>query len=321
MSKNKKIVCFGGGNALTKAVLPALVNNSIDIVSVSSMFDSGGSSGKLRKEFGILPPGDIRRHLLALSKAPDWKKELFSFRFGGEVFEGGHKGHNLGNAFIASLEKSFDDYNKVLEVLHEFLEVEGKCLPITVEKSNIGAVLDNGEQIMGEDEIDVPKKHNQDLKIEKVFLDPPVKAFPSVLEEIRSADMIIIGPGDLYSSLVPCLLPEGIKEEITKSKAKKVFISNIMTKRGETADFTVIDFAKEVENYLSGELDYVIYNNYLPSPGNITNYKKKHPELLGMVEFREGLSEKKFIGENLLISDKIIEHSFEKVGKLIKSLI
>jgi uncharacterized cofD-like protein len=321
MEKEKKIICFGGGNALTKAVLPALLNISTNIVSVSSMFDSGGSSGQLRKEFDVLPPGDIRRHLIALSKAPKWKKELFNFRFGEENFEGGHKGHSLGNAFIASLEESFGDYNKVLNILHEFLEVKGKCLPVTIDKSNVCAVLSDGEKVVGEDEIDVPKKHNQDLEIKKVFLDPPVKAFPLVLEEIRTADMIIVGPGDLYSSLIPCLLPEGIKKEIVKSKAKKVFISNIMTKRGETANFAVLDFTKEIENYLSGEFDHVVYNNYFPSSEDINDYKKKHSELLEMVEYKEGLSEEKFIGENLLISDKIIEHDYKKIEEIIKTLI
>jgi uncharacterized cofD-like protein len=321
IKKNKKIVCLGGGNALTKAVLPDLISNSIEVVFVSSMFDSGGSSGELRKEFDILPPGDIRRHLLALSKAPEWKKDLFNFRFGGKTFKGGHKGHNLGNVFIASLERTFDNYGKVLEVLHDFLEIKGKCLPVTIEKSNVCAVLENGEKIIGEDEIDVPKKHNHNLKIKKVFVEPKVKAFPPVLKEIKEADLIIIGPGDLYSSLIPCLLADGIKESILESKARKVFICNLMTKKGETSGFSVLDFTKEIENYLSLAVDYVIFNNYFPNSKNINYYKENHSELIDAVRFDEDLPGNKFIGKNLLINDKIIEHSFQKVNEILKSLI
>ena len=320
MQKAKKIVCFGGGNAMPKVVLAGLKNYSVEIVSVSSMFDSGGSTGQLRRDFNVLPPGDIRRHLLALSEAPKWKKELFGFRFGQEVFKGGHRGHTLANVFIVGLERVLDNYDEVLEILHDFLEVKAKCFPVTIEKANIVAVLENGKKIFNEDEIDKPKMHNPDSKINKIFLQPTVKAFPPVLEAIKRADIIVVGPGDIYSSLVPCFLPEGVKEEIEKSKAKKVFICNAMTKRGETDKFTVPDFTKEIEKYLGVKLDYVIYNDFIPDKGIIKRYKQDKPELLEVVTANEDLPETKFIGKKLLAGKELLEYDSVEIAKVLISL-
>ena len=225
-----KIVCFGGGNAMPKAVLAGLKKYDVDITTVTLMVDSGGSTGQLRRDFNVLPPGDIRRHLLALSNASQLKKDLFAFRFGHEEFDGGHKGHSFGNIFIVSLEYLLKDYEKALDVVHQFLEVKGRCLPATVEKTHVFAVLDNGETVEGEDEIDVPKKHDPNLKIKEIFLKPDVKAYPPVLDAIKQADLIVIGPGDMYSSLLPCFLPKGMVEALKESKARKVFICPPMTK-------------------------------------------------------------------------------------------
>ena len=320
MQRAKKIVCFGGGNAMPKVVLSGLKDYSVEIVSVSSMFDSGGSTGQLRRDFNVLPPGDIRRHLLVLSEAPKWKKELFGFRFGQEVFKGGHKGHNLANVFIAGLERVLGNYEEVLEVLYDFLEIKAKCFPVTVEKANIGAILENGKKIFNEDEIDKPKMHNPDFKIKKLFLQPPVKAYPPVLEAIEQADMIVVGPGDIYSSLVPCFLPAGIKEKIRESKAKKVFICNAMTKRGETDKFTVLDFTKEIEKYLGVKLDYVIYNNFIPNKEIVRKYKQDKPELLEVVTANKDLPETKFIGKKLLVSKEFLEYDSAEVAKVLISL-
>lgn len=320
MQRVKKIVCFGGGSAMPKVVLAGLKDYSVEITSVSSMFDTGGSTGQLREDFNVLPPGDIRRHLLALSEAPKWKKELFGFRFGREVFKGGHKGHNLANVFIAGLEQVLDNYDEVLKVLHDFLQVKAKCLPVTTDKSNIVAILDNGKKIFNEDEIDRPGQYDPGVKIQKLFLRPEVKAYSPVLEAIKQADTVVIGPGDIYSSLVPCFLPIGIKEEIKKTKAKKVFICNAMTKRGETDKFTVLDFTREIEKYLEIELDYVIYNNFIPNKKNIEKYRKNRLELLDIVVVNEDLPEIKFIGKKLLVDQETLEYDSIKIAKILISL-
>jgi len=315
--KKRKIVCFGGGNGLPKAVLCELKKYPFEITTITSMVDSGGSSGQLKKDFNVLPPGDLRRHLLALSSAPSWKKELFSFRFGHEKFPGGHKGHCFGNVFLAGLEYVLRDYKKVLKIAHQFLEVKGKCYPATIEKTELWAILENGQIICGEDEIDVPKKHSPSLSIKKVFLRPKVKAFKEAVLEIKKAEIIIIGPGDLFSSILPCFLPQGIKEAILKSQAKKILICPAMTKKGETKNFSVKDFAKEVEKYIASSLDFVVFNTRFPSSKRIKLHQKKEPSHLSMVRINKDLDKRKFIGEDLLLEKGEIFYDPKKVMKLL----
>ena len=315
-----KVICFGGGNVVPKLILEPLKKHPVEITSVTSMVDNGGSTGQLRKDFNVLPPGDIRRHLLALSEAPEWKKELFKFRFGHEEFDGGHKGHNFANIFIAGLEYITKDYEKVLGIVHEFLEVKGKCLPATIEKTQVAAILENGDEIVGEDEIDVPKEHNPNLKIKEVYLKPKAKAYSKVLDEIKEADVLIFGPGDLYSSIISCFLPEGMKEAIQKAEAKKVFICPAMTKLGETQNFSVIDFTQEIEKYIGCELDFVLFNNFIPEKERIDTYKKEEPQLIEIVNVDNVPDTKKFVGKNLLVKDGQIIYSPEKVIEEILKL-
>lgn len=319
--KNKKIVCFGGGNALPKVVLTELKRYSVEITSVTSMTESGGSTGQLRKDLNILPPGDISRHLVALSKAPRWKKGLFYSRFGREKFPGGHIGHRFGTIFIAGLEYLLKDFEKALQFTHEFLEVKKhQALPATLRKTHIWATLENNQTIKGEDEIDVPKRHNPKLRIKKVFLRPKAEAYSPVLRAIKKADLIVIGPGDLYSSLIPCLLPKGIRETIRKSKTKKAFICNIMTKLGETNGFSVLDFANRIEKYMGCPLDFVLYNTRIPDKKRIKEYKKEEPLILDLVKIDKKLDRKKFIGKNLLTKSGQIVHDSNKVVKILLKL-
>jgi len=308
---------MGGGNAMPNAVLKGLKKYDLDITSVTSMVDSGGSSGQLRKDFNVLPPGDIRRHLLALSEAPEWKKELFKFRFGREEFGDGHGGHSFGNAFIAGLEYVLKDYEEVLKIVHEFLEVKGRCLPATTEKTNLAAILENGQEIFGEDEIDVPKAHDPNLKIKKIFLKPEAKAYRPVLDAIENADLIVIGPGDLYSSLIPCVLPRGIKESLEKSNAKKILIVPAMTKIGETNGFSVLDFANEMERYIGSPLDFVIYNNFVPEKERVEKYKKEELNVHEIVGINKDLDEKKFIGLDLLVKSGEIVYDPDKLADAV----
>jgi len=317
---NKKAVCFGGGNAIPKTILIPLKKYPVDITAITSMVDNGGSTGQLRTDFNVLPPGDIRRHILALSEAPDWKKEFWQFRFGQEMFDGGHKGHSFSNAFIAGLEHNLKDYDKVLEVVNEFMEVKGKALPATVEQTQIHAELENGELVKGEDEIDVPQKHDPNLKIKRAFLEPEVKAYQPSLDAIIEADMAIIGPGDLYTSTIPCLLMGGMKEAFEKTKAKKILVCNTMTKHGETNNFSVLDFANEMEKYMGCLLDFIIYNSEIPSRERVEKYKKEELGILDLVKVDENLDSKKFISANILTADGPVIYNPDKLVKLIMEL-
>ncbi|MBU4245449.1 MAG: YvcK family protein, partial [Nanoarchaeota archaeon] len=317
----KKILCFGGGSAMTKAVLEPLKKYPLDISSVTSMTDDGGSTGQLRQDFGILPPGDIRRHILALSDAPEWKKKIWTFRFGHDVFACGHKGHNFANVFLAGLEVGLKDYKKVLDVAHEFMKVKGRALPATIERIQLCAELEDGVIIKGESEIAVPKKHNPLVKIKQVFLEPKAKAYPLAILAIKKADALIIGPGDLYSSSIPCFLPEGMREAVKKTKAKKILVCNLMTKHGETNGFSVLDFAKETEKYIGCALDFVIYNTEIPQKSRIAENRKTDPLVIEPVKIDGVIDSKKFIGKNVITEKGPILHDPEKLGKLIYLLM
>lgn len=281
-------------------VLSEFKKHPFEITAISPMSDSGGSSGEIRKEWDVLPPGDIRRHLLALSNAPNWKKELFSLRIGNEDFGEGHRGHNVGNIIIGGMEHTLKDYENVIDELHRFLEVEGRCLPSTIEKTELVATLEDGTEIVGEYNIDNLGERNPDLRINKVFLRPFVKAYEPVLDSISEADYIIIGPGDLYSSLVPCILPSGISKAIYRSKAKKIFICPAMNKLGETSDYSVRDYTSEMERYLDCSLDKVIFNNAIPDKVRLDRYKSIEPRLQDIVSFNDVSENGKYIGASLL---------------------
>jgi uncharacterized cofD-like protein len=319
--KPKKIVCFGGGSALPKVVLEPLKKRQVEITSVTSMLESGGSTGQLRKDFNILPPGDISRHLVALSNAPHWKRELFLFRFGNEKFPGGHKGHRFGTVFIAGLEYFLKDFKEALKVAHNFLEIKKhKALPATIERVHAWATLENGKSIKGEDEIDVPKLHDGNLKIKEIYLKPLASAYQLVLESIKKADFLIFGPGDLYSSIIPCFLPRGVKGAIKKSKAKKIFLCNLMTKFGETNNFSVMDFTREMESYIGCKLDFVVYNTNIPAKERIRNFKKEDKGALYSVRIDEGLNVDKFIGYDLILRSGPILHDPQKTIKILIKL-
>jgi len=317
VKKNKKnIVCLGGGNAMPKAVLAGLKKYPANLSVICAMLDSGGSAGRLRKDYNINSPGDIRRAFIALANTSPVVENLLNYRFEtGEL-----KGHNLANLLITALELNTGSYEKTIEEMSRLLNVEHQILPATLDNANLYAVLENGTIIEGETNIDIPK-HDGNLKIKEVFLKPKARAYSKSVEAISGTDIIVIGPGDLYSSIAQILLTEGISGAIKESRGKKVYICNLMTKYGETNNFSVDDFTKEIEKYLGAELDFVIYNNKKPAAPRLKSYLKEHPEFLGMVKFGKKLkSSKKFIGENLLTSSGPIIHDPGKVSKLILKL-
>ncbi|MCP6718493.1 MAG: YvcK family protein [Patescibacteria group bacterium] len=315
--KNKKIVCLGGGNAMPKAVLTGLKKHPVKISAVCAMLDSGGSAGRLRKDYKIVSPGDIRRAFIALADTSPVIENLLNYRFQ----TGGLKGHNFANLLITALELSTkNDYEKISSEIYKILNIKHEVLPATLDNSTLYAELENGKIVIGETNIDVPK-HDGKLKIKRIFLKPKAKIYPKAVESIKKADLIVIGPGDLYSSLLQILLTDGMSEVIKESKAKVVYICNLMTKHGETNKFSVLDFSNEIEKYLKNKLDYVIYNRKKPSSKRLKLNQKKHPEFLSLVDFDKLPKNKKFIGEDLITSTGEIIHDSDKVVKIILSLI
>jgi len=301
---------------MPRTVLTGLKKYPVSLSVICAMLDTGGSTGRLKHDYKITSPGDIKWALLALANTSPAMKDLFSFRF-----ENGQlKGHNFANLLITALELTTNNYSKAIKEMKKMLNVSHQVFPATLDRSNIFAILENGKIISGETNIDRPK-HNGKLKIKKVFLRPQAKAYRPALKAIKQADMIVIGPGDLYSSIAQILLTKGIPRAILKSRAKTIYIANLMTKYGETNNFSVKDFADEIEKYLGGSLDHVIYNNLVPSIKEIKTYLKVHPELLSLVKADKNLPSKKFIGANLLLKKELIEHDPAKLSKVIIKLL
>lgn len=313
MEKTARIVCLGGGNAMPRAVLEGLKKYPVKISAISAMLDSGGFAGRERELFKTkVAFGDIRRAALALSEAPKEKKELFASRVGNGVV--------LANAYCTNISSSLA-IEELPGELKEDLKISDnhEVLPVTVDDAVLCAQLENGQVIRGETNIDVPK-HNSGLKIKRAFLEPEAQAYAPALKAIQEADLIVIGPGDLYSSLAQILLVKGISEAIRKSKSKKVYICNLMTKNGETNNFSVLDFTFEIERYLGQELDHVIFNKNKLSSQRIADYQKEHPELLEQVRFYEILDKDKFIGTDLMADGDKIVHDQNKLAKIILNL-
>ncbi|MGB3988704.1 MAG: gluconeogenesis factor YvcK family protein [Minisyncoccales bacterium] len=314
MPKKRRFVCIGGGNAMPRSVLSQLKREPVSISAICAMLDSGGSAGRLRKDYQINSPGDIRRALLALANTSPIVENLFNFRFEG----GDLKGHNFANLFITALELSTNSYEETIKEIRKLLNIEHEVLPATLDRSEVCAILENGKKIIGETNIDIPK-HEGSLKIKKVFLEPEAKAYPLALKAIEKADMIVIGPGDLYSSLAQVLLTKGMSQSINRSKAKKVYISNLMTKHGETDDYSVSDFTQKIEEMIEGSIDYVLYHNLKISSKRVGEYRKKSPELLEPV-LAVDCENDKFIGMDLINSRGDIIHDAKKLVKALMSL-
>jgi len=314
--KNKKIVVIGGGTGIF-TVLFGLKKYPLQLSAIISMADSGGSTKILREEFGILPPGDVRRALVALSQSEKLLSDLFNYRFN----EGRLNGHNFGNLLITALERIEGNFEKAIEKAGKILNIKGEVIPVTLKNTNLYALLEDGQIIEGETNIDIPK-HDPNLKIKKVYLKPQAKANKKAKSAILNADLVVIGPGDLYTSIIPNLLVEGVPEAIKKSRAKKVFICNLMTKLGETNNFTGSDFIKEIEKYLKGKLlDYVIFNNKKPSPNRIAKYEKEGAAFVKCDKNNFKGKKLKIIRGNLLRKKGFIRHDPQKLAKVITRVL
>lgn len=305
---------------MPNAVLTGLKKYPVRLSVICAMLDDGGSAGKERRDYNTAVSfGDIRRASYALADTDLKTKDFYNSRYK----DGEFKGHVVSNITTTIEVSATGDIELAINKLNnEIFKIPKKhqVLPATLDNSTLCAKLENGKKIKGETNIDIPK-HNGNLKIKKVFLEPEARAYPKALEAIKKADLILIGPGDLYSSLSQIFLVKDVAGTVNKNRAKKVYICNLMTKNGETNNFTVSDFAAEVEKFLDGKLDYVIYNNALPEPERIDSYKREHPELLDLVSFDGDLTRfKKFIGENLLPASGPIIHDSAKLARKILSL-
>lgn len=266
----KKITVIGGGTG-SYVVLSGLKDEKVDLGAIVPMTDSGGSTGRLRDQLGVLPPGDLRQCLVALSDAPDLWRRLFLYRFD----SGDFAGHNFGNILLSALEKVSTDYNEVVRTASYVLKTKGDVIPVTIKKTHLCVQYKNGKVLKGEGKIDDNTEERS--RIIKAFLEPEIEANPYAIKRLKESDFIIISPGDLYTSIIPVLLVKKIAKTICQSNAKVLYIMNLMTKRGQTTQYKASDHIAGFRSYLGKDPDWVLVNNGL-IPENIIKWYLDHLE-------------------------------------------
>jgi len=268
----KNIVTVGGGTG-SYTVLSGLKNiPDVSLTALVSMADDGGSTGVLMDELGVLPPGDVRQCLVALSEHSDLVRTLINYRFS----EGTLKGHSFGNILLATLEKVTGDFVKGVEIASEILKVKGVVVPVTKNKATLSILLSDGTLIEGENKIN--HSNLQDIGIKNVFYKNNVEINDNAEEALLKADYIILGPGNYYCSLLPNLIVDGFQEAIIKSKAKIILPINLTNKLGHTTNWKVSNYVNDVEKYLGKLVDIILINNEIPSKEQLEHYKLKEGE-------------------------------------------
>jgi len=317
LSKGPKIVVIGGGTGLS-VLLHGLKELTSNITAIVTVADDGGSSGRLRSELDVLPPGDIRNCLIALSDAETLMRDLFQYRF----TEGeGLKGHSFGNLFITALSKITGDFDKAIKESSKVLAIRGSVVPSTLEKVTLVAKRADGTEASGESAI--PKVTGTVSPIKKVYLNPPsVKATPEALSAIKEADAIVLGPGSLYTSVLPNLLVEGIVDEILRSHAVKIYLCNVMTQHGETDGFTASAHIEALmEHTHHAIVDYAFVHTAQIPARLLEKYKAEeaYPVEPDVKKIRElGIA---VVEGDMITADDYIRHNAEKISKRLLALI
>lgn len=271
-------MCIGGGTG-TYSVLTGLKHYFTNLTAVVSMADTGGSARKERDEFGLLPSSDIRKALVALAESDSEEenilRELFQYRY---TQGKGVSGMTFGNLFLVALTKLLGSQTKAIEKAGQILRIRGMVLPVSLDRVDLVATYENGMVVKGEHAIDEPK-HDGSMRIKNLTTKPPGKVYPPVIDALTRADMIILGPGGLYTSIIANLVIEGVVSAIVGSRAKVVYILNLMTEYGQTHGFSASSHTEEIERYLGkSRVNYVIINNGTIPERMIQKYHASHAE-------------------------------------------
>ncbi len=309
-----KIVCIGGGTG-TFVVLKGLKKFPCKLSAIVSMSDSGGSNKRIRDEFGLLPTSDIRQCLVALSDESNGVsllRQLFMYRF--EKGEG-ISGMTFGNLFMAALSDILGSQQEAIKQTGKVLRIHGSVIPVSFTKTNLVATYEDGSKVSEEHFIDEPN-HDGALKITDIALKPEAQANPEAIQAIHNAQVVILGPGDLYTSVIPNLLVKGVTEALQETKATVVYVMNLMTKYGQTYNFTAKNHVAVLEGILGRSIDVVVMNNQ-PMPDDVLDVYKKHHELPVFDDLKDSTHFE--ILREPIISDMLATQS--KSDTLIRSLI
>lgn len=257
--KNKKVVVIGGGTGTFTVLLGLKKYPSLDISAIVTMADDGGSNKVLRDEFGMLPTSGIRQCIVALAEDSGLLRKLFSYRYSQGT---GISGMTFGNLFMAAVTDIVGSQRKAIEETCRLLDVRGRILPLSYEVTSLLAKYEDGTEILGEHYIDIGNSKVSKQRIKSFRTIPAITVDREAAAHIRDADMVVIGPGDLYTNTIANLVAKGMKNALMKSRAKIVFVMNLMTKPGETYNYKSSDFLEDIGRYLPAErLDYVLINS------------------------------------------------------------
>ncbi|HEV2801418.1 MAG TPA: YvcK family protein [Pyrinomonadaceae bacterium] len=318
-----KLVAIGGGTGLSTVLsgLKRLVDRRGDggqwldsLAAIVTVSDDGGSSGRLRDELQILPPGDIRNCMVALSEDSTLMGRLFRYRFRGG---GDLGGHSFGNLFLAALTDVTGDFTEAVRLSSEVLASKGRIYPATLNDVRLAAELEDGREVFGETNITASRGRIRRLRLEPEQCLP----LPEALSALRSADIITVGPGSLYTSILPNLLVSRVAETIGESEAVKIFICNLMTQPGETDGYTARQHLQTVKRYAPAiKFDYIIVNNRYVSDEQAARYRAEGAQQIGLTDhlFEEEFShEAEIVRADLLDEGEKVRHSPEKLARVI----
>lgn len=314
LERGPDLVVIGGGTGLS-TMLHGLKEYTSNITAVVTVSDDGGSSGRIRKDLDMLPPGDIRNCLVALADAEPLMGKLFQFRFdeGGEL-----KGHSFGNLFIAAMSKVAGGFDAAIKESSKILAIRGRVLPATLDKAVLVATHANGTETVGESNI--PKEASQ---IVKVSLRPSdCKATDEAIDSIRKADAIVLGPGSLYTSVVPNLLVGNIAKEVIASKAIKIYVCNVMTQKGETDGYKASDHMRAIISHAgAGIVEYCIVNTAKIPQDMLARYKTEnaYPVLVDTENIRK--LKAKPVEAHIISAKDYVRHDATRLAKIIVDLV
>ena len=324
LNKNEtfKVLTIGGGSGQYTLLSGLRDIKNIEITAVASMADNGGSTGRLRDELGVLPPGDVLKCVIALSPLRDTAKKIMLKTLKGDRRLQGHK---AGNMLITMLSRYTGSFPAAIRTLSEILEASGRVLPGTTNKATLVAELVDGSRIYGESSIDIPQSTQRE-QIKDLFLVPhhngSISAYPPVVEAIKESDVILIGPGDLFTSIIAGLIIPGIKEAIQGTTARIFYILNIMTKFGETHNFKGSEFVQKVETYLGRQVNGIICNDRKPNNRLLGKYQTEKSEFVEIEQLRKQMNNRLIYAGDLLDSSaEIVRHDSKKLASMVQSII
>jgi uncharacterized cofD-like protein len=302
--RGPRIVAIGGGTGLSM-LLRGLKEHSSNLTAIVTVADDGGSSGRLRREMGVLPPGDLRNCIAALAEAEPLMRSLFQYRFS----EGsGLEGHSFGNLFIVAMSGVTGNFEEAIRATSRVLNVRGQILPSTLANVSLTALTEDGERIHGESRISEAGK-----PLREIFIEPTdARAFPEAVDAIADADMIIVGPGSLFTSILPNLLVHDIRQALFDSEALKVYVCNVATQHGETDAFTVADHVRVLERHLGGHVFHHVLANNNVSENLPKDWQSRPVSLNGA-----GAHEPRLVAADVISEENRYRHDPQKLARAL----